>query len=626
VQLKDYGGIGGLKTVDVRSMGTNHLGVFYDGIQLGNAQNGQIDLGKFSLDNMEAISLYNGHKSEIFQSAKDYASAGSIYLTSIKPKFDDGEKTKIKVANKTAFYETINYPLSYGLTNPSLLWQQKLGKRTSSAISSEWLQTNGRYRFEDKIYNMNGTVAYDTVAIRKNGDVRAFRLETDIGGIITSAEQKITNSVDENLMDGEWRVKAYFYDSERGLPGPAVRNVFSRDQRLWDRNFFLQCGFRKKMGYKYDFKINAKYAYDYTRYIDNDEASLWVKNIYRQREIYLSVINKYVLLPFWSVSLPIDFQHNKLDANLNDFAYPRRNTTLVAFASALSFDWMKLQASLLTTIINETVKKNIPAKDRNEWSPAIFVLFKPFAKEDFHLRAFYKKAFRMPTFNDLYYTIAGNSFLKPEFATQYNAGITFGKTFKNEVFQSVTFQADAYYNKITDKIIAIPTNKFFRWEMTNLGLVEIFGADIAFHTIFRFGELYAKTGVNYTWQQATDRTDPTLPNYGHQIPYTPRHSGSFIVNAEYKTWGFNYSFIYTGERYCNQENIPQYYVQPWYTTDMSLFWEKKTPLRFFSKKNKSEPKIKISAEINNLFNQYYTVIVNYPMPGRNYKLVLNFDF
>lgn len=38
VQLKDYGGVGGLKTVNIRSMGTNHMAVFYDGIQLGNAR------------------------------------------------------------------------------------------------------------------------------------------------------------------------------------------------------------------------------------------------------------------------------------------------------------------------------------------------------------------------------------------------------------------------------------------------------------------------------------------------------------------------------------------------------------------------------------------------------------
>lgn len=57
IQIKDYGGVGGLKTVNIRSMGTNHVGVFYDGIELGNAQNGTVDLGRFSLDNMESVTL-----------------------------------------------------------------------------------------------------------------------------------------------------------------------------------------------------------------------------------------------------------------------------------------------------------------------------------------------------------------------------------------------------------------------------------------------------------------------------------------------------------------------------------------------------------------------------------------
>ena len=72
IQIKDYGGVGGLKTVNIRSMGTNHVGVFYDGIELGNAQNGTVDLGRFSLDNMESVTLYNGQKSAIFQPAKDF--------------------------------------------------------------------------------------------------------------------------------------------------------------------------------------------------------------------------------------------------------------------------------------------------------------------------------------------------------------------------------------------------------------------------------------------------------------------------------------------------------------------------------------------------------------------------
>lgn len=89
LQIKDYGGVGGLKTVNIRSMGTNHVGVFYDGVELGNAQNGTVDLGRFSLDNMESVTLYNGQKSAIFQPAKDFGSAGSIYLQSRVPVFPE---------------------------------------------------------------------------------------------------------------------------------------------------------------------------------------------------------------------------------------------------------------------------------------------------------------------------------------------------------------------------------------------------------------------------------------------------------------------------------------------------------------------------------------------------------
>jgi hypothetical protein len=32
-----------------------------------------------------------------------------------------------------------------------------------------------------------------------------------------------------------------------------------------------------------------------------------------------------------------------------------------------------------------------------------------------------------------------------------------------------------------------------------------------------------------------------------------------------------------------------------------------------------------SAEVNNVLSQYYDVVLNYPMPGRNYKLILKME-
>lgn len=78
VQIKDYGGLGGLKTINVRSLGAQHVGVYIDGVRLTNAQNGTIDLGKYSLSTLESVSLFNANRLDQCQSASEYASVASI--------------------------------------------------------------------------------------------------------------------------------------------------------------------------------------------------------------------------------------------------------------------------------------------------------------------------------------------------------------------------------------------------------------------------------------------------------------------------------------------------------------------------------------------------------------------
>ena len=60
VTVQDYGGIGGLKTVSVRSLGAKHTAVSYDGVTITDAQSGQVDITRFSLDNVEMLSLSIG--------------------------------------------------------------------------------------------------------------------------------------------------------------------------------------------------------------------------------------------------------------------------------------------------------------------------------------------------------------------------------------------------------------------------------------------------------------------------------------------------------------------------------------------------------------------------------------
>lgn len=593
IQIKDYGGVGGLKTVNIRSMGTNHVGVFYDGIELGNAQNGQVDLGRFSLDNMEAVTLYNGQKSAIFQPAKDFGSAGSIYLQSRTPKFGPDKDNHVKAVFKTG---------SFGVINPAILWEHRISENISSSVSAEYMYTTGKYKFTYRVKE-----GYDTTAVRQNGDVNAIRVEGGLFG---------------KLKGGYWRAKGYFYNSERGYPGAIVRNKFTHEDRQWDTNTFFQGAFKKDYSDRYSIMLNAKYAYDYLHYLadpNRDESLMYTNNYYYQHEIYASAANRLNLFPWWSINFSADYQFNLLNSDLKDFAYPRRHTVLVAGATAFEFNRLKMQASVLGTIVHDEVMKaeGKAADDKVQWTPTAILSYRPFDDVDFNLRTFYKRIFRMPTLNDLYYTFIGNIDLEPEYTNQYNLGFTYTKDFTEIWFRHFEIQADVYYNEVENKIVATPTSNFFRWTMINLGLVEIRGMDLALQTGWKFGnDLYVNVRMNYTYQKAQDFTDKNDEFYGGQIPYIPWHSGSAVVNAGFRNWEANCSFIYTGERYSSSANIPVNYQLPWYTSDFSI--ARNLPLKKGS--------MKITLEVNNIFNQQYEVVSCYPMPGTNFKAIMKYEF
>ena len=588
VQLKDYGGIGGLKTINVRSIGTNHTAVFYDGVQLGNAQNGQVDLGKFSLDNIEEIELYNGQKSNVFQSAKSFASASSLYLKARTPSFEDGRSNRIKGVFRTG---------SFGLVNPSLLWQTKITDHTYSTVSAEFKKANGRYKFR----STNG--AWDTTGVRTDGDVESMRLELGLNGVLRDSSK--------------WSVKLYGYKDNQGLPGAIVANVWHFSQRQWNRNFFVQSAYEKNIG-KYSLMATVKYSNDYLRYLDPNIVTTdgLLNNKYHQQELYLSLANKLKINDFWDVVWSTDYQINDMNANLYRFAYPTRNTFLNALATQLHFERLDIQANLLSTLTYDKVKSGPASGNRNELTPTVMVSWQPFDQKEFRIRSFYKSIFRMPTFNDLYYTFYQFRVLKPEYTKQYDLGFTYIKGYEHQALTQFSIQADAYFNKVKDKIVAVPGTSQAMWSMRNLGRVEVKGLDVNMQSSWQLNkDLSLNAGLSYTYQQARD-SDPASTTYKEQIPYVPLHNITFLASVAYKNFAMNYSYLYTGERYDQSANIAVNYVQPFYTHDLAIHYNAMIQKR----------KIKVSAELNNLLNQPYEVITNYPMPGRSYRFSLTYDY
>ncbi len=591
VQLKDYGGVGGLKTVNVRSMGSHHVGVFYDGVEVGNAQNGVVDLGQFSLDNVEEVSLYNGQKSAIFQPATEFGNAGSVYIRTRRPKFSEGEHRHLRLQTRVA---------SSDMLRLASLWEERISASLCSSLNAEVLSSSGKYKFRYRRKNADGSVAYDTTAVRQNGDIWAVRLEGNLHGLFNG---------------GGWALKGYTYHSQRGIPGAIVSNVWRRGERQGDHNSFVQLSGQKAISSSFSTRWLAKYAYYNTHYVNRDSTTRHVDNHYRQQEVYLSSSNVVELLPGWSASLSYDFRFNTLRADLPLFAYPHRFTNLMSVATAYNHRRFSIQASLLGNSIKDHARTLVSRKSTQTLTPALFMNVAPWSAVPMTVRAYVKKSFRMPTFNDLFYTDMGNAALNPESAIQYNIGVNYS-TLSQPRSTRVSLSMDVYYNTVHDKIVAYPKGQQFRWTMLNLGRVHIKGMDVEAQVIQQLTPMWRlDVRAQYTYQDARDVTNPTDTYYHHQIPYVPWHSGSLVVGVASDRWTLDYSFIYVGKRYNQQENIRYNYMQPWYTNDVhgsyTFKWGKK--------------RCRLTAEVNNLLDQDYDVILNYPMPKRNYAVGLTVE-
>lgn len=341
--VRDYGGTGGLKTVSVRNMGAAHTAISYDGVAVSNCQAGQIDIGRFSLDNVQSLSLSVGQNEDMLQSARLYASAGVLNIETSRPKFLGDRKWQLLFQAKGG---------SFGLVNPYFRYGQQLGKRTVLSVDGDYLRSDGQYPFLLK----NGK--YTQTEKRSNSEVNSWHTEWNL-----------FHDFQENQ---KLSVKAYYYQSERGLPGAVILYNPVSNERLWDKNAFVQAKYQDKISEKWSLQVQAKYNYAWNKYQDKGvqyEGGVSTDH-YTQHEYYVSGAVLYQLFAGFSLSLAQDLAVNTLDSNLPDCPFPTRLTSLTALHARYQWGSVQMDASLVNTYLNEHVESGEKPADLKKLSPS----------------------------------------------------------------------------------------------------------------------------------------------------------------------------------------------------------------------------------------------------------------
>ncbi len=582
VYVKDYGGVGGLKTVSIRSLGANHTGVMYDGLLLGDAQGGQTDLGRFTIDNIEQIQSSNSNANRLLLPARAFASASLINIKTNGSVINNKEKFSLQIKLQQG---------SFGYFAPSISYKTALSKKIQTSLHAWAMFSKSNYPFT--AYENN-----NVTETRINSDIKAQKLEYDV-----LYNKNYKNSI---------KLKAYGYNSDRGLPGAIIFYNTVSNQRLKDNNLFIQSTWTHKFSNDYTLLLSAKYSADKNFYVDpsypNSAGKL--ENTFHQQEIFGSTAFSARLSNTLNMSISSDYFKSTLQQKDNfavNFATPSRNT----FLQNIAFDFKKgafnVEGNLLHTRINEKVKFGNAANNLNQFSPTLAANVKPFKEKYFYISAFYKNIFRAPTFNDLYYTNIGNTKLKPEYAEQFNVGLSYYKR-NGGIINNFELTLNGYINNIKNKILAIPRQNLFQWSMQNIAATKIKGIDVTLHaSMLNYKEYKIFTRFSYTYQQALNVSDNTSSQYKTQLPYTPKHSANFMLSVQYKKLIFINNLYLSDNRYRQGDAIPENIVQGYASNDVSIAYL-------------HNANYKIMVEANNIFNTQYEVIRFYPMPRFNYRL------
>ncbi len=590
VNLRDYGGAGGLKTVSVRGLGAGHTAVTYDGLSVNDTRQGQIDLGQFSIDRLGSIELQTLEGGSLLCPVRNAAAAVVNLCTPWNEKSD------------TRWHGSATLrQASFGTYAPSVFVSKRVAKSTLVNASTDYFFAHNDYPF-----------------VVENGAATQHLRRTNTRMQNVTAEGNLRHRYGSGERNGELNAKIYFAHNYRHLPGMVLYYVNENNERLLEENAFAQVQWRGQTGPLRLFAA-AKHNWQTSQYDNYDKQYPGGVNSqhYWQRETYATAGASYDILPGLQAAYATDFAYTSQNSNVSTDRRTERQTWLQSLTLGYRTDWLQLTARGICHQYWNGMEGGGSARDAKKLTPSLTASATA-VRQPFILtfRTGYKEAFRMPTFTESYYYHLGSKNLLPEFTRQFSAGLTLQASVA-KWWNTLALTADVYRNRVSDRIVSIPYNLFV-WKTVNMGDVRTLGLDLTLQSKWQPARKHSiLLAANYSWQQCRDYTSPQESSWHKQLAYTPLHSGAASLTWLNPWLSLVAHMTFASMRWSTNNHLS--------TTSLPAYeeWGIAAFRRFrLSKGIEAE----VCADLINAFNTRYEVIRRYPMPGRSYKVSAKIEF
>ena len=583
ITLKNYGGIGGMKTIAYRGISGTNTAIILDGFALQNTMVGQLDLSNLQVDNVHSLSFTSGVPSDELLPISALMQGNVLSINTFENKQTNDTMEVRYISKVGSFGQFDNYGSYKRSVANSLL-----------SVYAKYRSFSGNYPYT--IENGN----FSTTSMRKNN-----QLNEGFGGINYSKD------LNPNL---KIRTSIHFNQSERGLPGAVILYNETSNQELNQQNTYANVVLENKSE-KGKMNIYNSLNYGYLNYIDpsylNNSGGLnqWYFNTINQTGV---TMNRKIKDSVFMLYGGVEHTFSSLTAT-NQYAFSPKRYHL---QSVLGMKATLKTLSFTAQVGNHSLQNQQGASVKNTTAWTTYLQLE---KRNYHSllglpRAWFKQTFRMPSFSELYYNAIGNKELKPELTLQYSVGTSY-RFLKNSLHLSL----DAYYNKVDNKILAIPTKNLFVWSILNVGRVQILGVDVMLRKNWNLSnKLEIDASFNYAFQKVQDISDEHSTTFKNQLAYFPMHTLQSEISLLWnKKTGIFLSNSSISNRYVLNENSESNKLLGFSTFDLTCYYKMDS-----YKKNK----LKLSLTLKNFTNTTYQYISYFVMPGRNYLMTLSYAF
>ncbi len=423
--IKDYGGLGDLKTISLRGSGAEQVLVMLDGQRLNNPQTGQVDLSALRLDGIEKIEILRGGSSAMYGSD---AIGGVINILTKKEVEAEGINAELEVLGGSFNTQSIDTKLGF---------------------HSDWVAASLGYRNLKSDANFSYRDVHGNETKRENNDVISENLFADLN---FKLKRKPT-ALDLNI-------SYKYYNSEHGSPGTS--EIPSMTSRQWDTNHQMQGQISGDIfNPLHDFRLQVYMHQNKTAYKNDDglvpvdsEFKSGTNGIEYNMESILSSQNALVyglgLRQDQMENLQIDINHKRNSV----FGYIQDEATIIP----------EKANSPISLILIPALRFDNFSDFGAHWTPK----FGGILNYGHHWQTMIKfnmgMSFRSPTFNELYWPAdlwsRGNPDLKPEKGIDWDVGFNL----RYPVLEGLAFDIVYFDMRMQDLIIWQPVNQIWKPE------------------------------------------------------------------------------------------------------------------------------------------------------------------